>query len=119
VLLLSFAMEVVPDKKVALAWLPDRPLPHVCVSRRVLGVTCPGCGLTRSFIHLAHGRWSQSLAVHRLGWLIALIVAAQLPYRLVALARRGHTGLSYRVVDVTCLILVGLLLLNWGLGLVI
>lgn len=35
--------------------IAGRPLPGMCGSRMLLGVECPGCGLTRSFINLAHG----------------------------------------------------------------
>lgn len=46
---------------------------------------CPGCGLTRSFIYLAHGDWRGSVAVHRFGWLLALGVVLQIPYRMLVL----------------------------------
>jgi hypothetical protein len=36
---------------------------------------CPGCGLTRSIIELAHGNLESSLASHRLGLLLAGAIA--------------------------------------------
>jgi hypothetical protein len=85
VVVLSFALEVRPDQRVALREFSDYPVPETCRSRALFGVKCPGCGLTRSFIYLARGDWQSSFAVHRLGWLMALAVLLQFPYRLWAL----------------------------------
>jgi hypothetical protein len=32
-----------------------KPLPGLCGSKMLFGMECPGCGLTRCFINLAHG----------------------------------------------------------------
>ena len=65
----------------------NRPLPGLCVFRRVVGVDCPGCGLTRSFVSLANGdlagAWKYNPAV-----LFAFpLIAIQIPYRSMQLAR--------------------------------
>lgn len=36
----------------------------VCVYRRVTGIECPGCGLTRGFVQIAHGRPLASLKLN-------------------------------------------------------
>jgi hypothetical protein len=77
---------------------------------------CPGCGLTRSMIHLAHGNIHQSLADHRLGWLIALAILAQFPYRLVLLRSERAAFLSERNASRVGKLLIALLVLNWLLG---
>jgi hypothetical protein len=48
--------------------------------------------LTRSFVALANGDFRQSLRFNRVGWLVALAVVAQIPYRLFVLweLRRGE-----------------------------
>lgn len=116
VILLSFALAVRPDQRVTLRGLPEYPLPATCMSRSVFGVTCPGCGLTRSFIHLAQGNWSASVATHRLGWLLAMAVVLQLPYRLYAL-RRGELSARTRFAG-ACFsyLLLAALLVNWLWG---
>lgn len=44
-------------------------LPSVCPFYLLTGLPCPGCGLTRAFVCLGHGRLTESLHWHPLGWL--------------------------------------------------
>lgn len=60
-------------------------LPPLCMSWALFEIRCPGCGLTRSFVLLAGGQWEESLAMHRVGWVLALSVLLQFPYRLAGL----------------------------------
>jgi hypothetical protein len=73
---------------------------------------CPGCGLTRSFIHLAHGDWRRSLAIHRVGWLLALVVVAQIPYRLLVMRYPAYT-VSGRWSAILGITLGVALVINW------
>ena len=34
----------------------NKALPGTCTFRRITGLPCPGCGMTRSFISIAHGQ---------------------------------------------------------------
>lgn len=70
-----------PPRAVRLPW-SDTPLPELCGSQRLLGVDCAGCGLTRSFILSAHGRWREAWAMHAAGTVAFLFLLALLPYRL-------------------------------------
>lgn len=76
------------DRLAFIGW-PDAPLPELCVSRSLFGIECPGCGLTRSFCALARGDLAGSLGFHRVGWLLALAVVLQMPYRIYELIRPG------------------------------
>ena len=80
----SFLLQLGEADGVTLAWLHVK-LPMLCGSRALFGVDCPGCGLTRSFIALAAGDLQQSFQFHRVGWLLALAVVGQIPYRTYAL----------------------------------
>jgi hypothetical protein len=119
VAILALALEVLPDERVAFRGLSEWPLPHSCFSRAALGVPCPGCGLTRSFIYLARGDWQNAWREHHLGWLLAAIVALQFPYRAWALAGEGRRALSPSFATGLAVVVAILLAINWGLKLVL
>ncbi|MFN0051578.1 MAG: DUF2752 domain-containing protein [Planctomycetales bacterium] len=113
VIVIACVLEVRSDQRVALFCLPQFPLPESCGSRVVLGINCPGCGLTRSLVHLAHGRLAQSLEVQPVGWVIALAILLQIPYRLTALWRGVAAPLGHRFPQVFGLSLVAVLIGTW------
>ncbi len=94
----------------------DSTLPGVCVLRSWVGISCPGCGLTRSFISLGHLDWKSGFDHHPLGPVFFLFVLAQIPYRIamlispVARQRRPATIWTGRLVWGAC----GLLLATWA-----
>lgn len=112
IVLAALLLDVRPDQKVALTILPDHPLPESCTARSLLGIDCLLCGMTRSQIHLAHGRWSAAFAVHRLGWLAALLIVGQIPYRLLRIS--GWIPAPGKTFTLTLsAIVLSLLLINW------
>lgn len=86
VLVLSFLLEVEGPSKVLIPWF-GVPLPATCGMQRMWSLDCPGCGLTRSFIMLAHGDVAASLAFNPAGVLVFAFIAFQVPYRLAQLWR--------------------------------
>jgi len=89
-------------------WVPSNdPATAVCLSRRLLHLPCPGCGLTRAFAHLAKGEWAAAFTLHPfapllaleavLGWLAAgAALAAGRPLRLpvpIDLLTLGHAAM--------------------------
>ncbi len=62
-------------------------VPEICTVRRVLGIPCPGCGLTRSFVFMGHGEWLSALRMNWLGPVFWLTLAVQVPLRIRKLAR--------------------------------
>jgi len=62
-------------------------IPVVCTFRRLTGIGCPGCGLTRSFAFMGHLQLVDAFRVNLLGPLLYLGVAAQVPWRAVRLLR--------------------------------
>lgn len=108
ILVLSAVMTIENHERVAVAgWI----LPESCALKRMTGLPCPGCGLTRGFISLAHGDWSGSLRFHRLGWLMFGFAVLQIPYRTLRLADRiePRTRWSTRILGV----FIALLTMNW------
>lgn len=118
VVVLSFVLRVRPDERVqvgAASWLT---LPPTCASNELFHVRCPGCGLTRSFLCVARGDCAASWRYHRVGWLLALVVVLQLPYRLLALRRADRDLLGPRLRRLIPYLLIALLLGNWLFDLV-
>lgn len=67
---------------------------ELCWTRRLSGLPCPGCGLTRSVCHLLRGDLAEALRFHPFGLLVlpfAVVAASSLvwPRGLVARARQG------------------------------
>ncbi|HVS00812.1 MAG TPA: DUF2752 domain-containing protein [Thermoanaerobaculia bacterium] len=55
------------------AWVPvEGAQASICIFRRVSGIPCPGCGMTRAFAHLAKGEWREAVVDHPLAPLLAL-----------------------------------------------
>jgi hypothetical protein len=89
-------------------WAPgDSVDGATCVTRRVLGLACPTCGMTRAFSALAHGDWSRALALHPLAPLVAAELAAAWLLWGVAV-RRGAWPLPRRLT-IGALVLTGAL----------
>jgi hypothetical protein len=102
-----------PVGRVSVRGFPQYPLPQTCASQSLLGVKCPGCGLTRSIIHLAEGDWQASWRAHRLGGLMAAVIALQVPYRLLALRRPERPLIAPRWQAILGYALIVLLIGNW------
>lgn len=113
VIVLSFLLEVVSGDRVAFRGLPQYPLPETCMSKMWFGCECPGCGLTRSFIRLARGDWHGSLQMHRFGWLLALAVLTQIPYRLLAIRGLQRHYFPHPIPTIFSWSLIAILVGNW------
>jgi len=119
VVLCAFVLVIQDGERVAVRWFPGYPLPHSCMARTMFGGSCPGCGLTRSFIHLAQGDVAGSLAMHRIGWMIALAVVLQFPYRGYALLRDRNSPIGNRLPTIFSYTLIVALIGNWLIGLLL
>lgn len=119
VVVLACAMHTQETDRVYLPLL-GVPLPPLCMFRFFTGANCPGCGLTRAFIHIAHGDLAGAWRFNPAAFLWFPIIAAQLPYRTwqISRVRRGLPEFfDYRLL--WCLWLaLGALFLQWGVRLV-
>jgi hypothetical protein len=52
-------------------FLPVLSLHYTCPLRGMAGIPCASCGMTRAFVHLAHGEVGAALAMSPLGALLA------------------------------------------------
>ena len=117
VLVASFLLSVGPGSRVHFTFLPDNLLPKTCFTQEIFGVGCPGCGLTRSFIHLTRLEWQSSWDMHRLGWLMFLATLLQIPYRAQALLSNNGSFVPVSLAKTFGNVLVVLLITNWLGGL--
>jgi hypothetical protein len=115
----SFILEVGPSDRVHVAGWAGYPVPKTCLSHEIFGVDCPGCGLTRSFVYLAHFRWAEAWQMHRLGWLLFLATAAQVPYRLQALSSPRGSIIPPSLSRAFGTVLIALLISNWVAGIIL
>jgi hypothetical protein len=86
VLLLASVLRVRGTEEVVLP-ICDVPVPGVCSFRQLVGADCPGCGLTRCFVSLAHGDVRRAWHFNPAGVYLFVLVAMQLPYRLLQIGR--------------------------------
>jgi hypothetical protein len=117
-LLVPFLIDFDPAQGSSLS-LFGRSLPSACPSQRYLDFECPGCGLTRSFVAIAHGEWEFSFAYHRVGILLYIFFALRVPVHAWLLSRPHAAGRPalVKAYNGSAWCMITLLLLNWGVGL--
>ena len=84
------ALVLVAAALVPPAWLDGGP--PLCPFRWATGLPCPGCGLTRSVVALAHGDLSGAWFFHPLGPLAVAAISCALVGPLVARAASRSPG---------------------------
>lgn len=62
-------------------------LPHTCLVRGILGIPCPGCGITTSVMHVSHGDWHAATTANFAG--VVLVVGMVLQVVIHGLALRA------------------------------
>ncbi|MDX1933857.1 MAG: DUF2752 domain-containing protein [Capsulimonadales bacterium] len=67
-------------------------VPSLCLFRGLTGLPCPGCGMTRSLVCCAHGRFGDALAFHSLGPPVFFVLTAVVLCRLLGV--RPGAGVS-------------------------
>jgi len=110
----SLALSVQGEEHVLVPWV-NQPLPGTCTFRRLTDLPCPGCGMTRAFISMAHGRLADAWHFNPAGIAFFAIVLFQIPYRILQL-RRIRRGLAeYHIVVDHWLVVgaVAVLLVHW------
>lgn len=83
---LALVLRVRDDQQVLLPVI-GLPLPELCTFKRTSGLDCPGCGMTRCFISLAHGDLARAWRLNPAGLLLFAMLLFQVPYRSLQLWR--------------------------------
>ncbi|WP_203328866.1 DUF2752 domain-containing protein [Candidatus Laterigemmans baculatus] len=81
ILLLAAVLEFRPPRTIVVPLL-EFSLPETCTAQQMLGINCPGCGMTRSFVLAADGELARAWAMHPIGTLLFLLLVLQIPWRL-------------------------------------
>jgi hypothetical protein len=114
VIVASALLDVQPNG-ITLPGLPGHPLPGMCFTRSVLHMNCPTCGMTRSFVAVAHGELRLGFALHRLGPFVFVLVLLQVPLRAYAVLTGAlPRWLTYPKLGTRlAVVLIVALLANW------
>lgn len=96
-------------------------LPESCTWRVLMGWNCPGCGLTRSFVSLAHGNLGAGWHFNPAGTVLFAALVFQLPYRTWQLVRlhRGKPSYHHWLLEIQPIVLACLLMVSWLVRLVV
>jgi len=91
-------------------------VPETCIMKNSTGLPCPGCGLTRSWISLCHGRIQESLKHHHLGipvFIYALLQALRHFLWLAAPSLQPIINRHGRRLDYAMIGILIMLVINW------
>lgn len=113
VLLTAALLRVRDDQLVEFRFLPGRPLPELCQMKVEFGLPCPGCGLTRCFVHTVHGNWSAATTANPAGLLLVILAVLQIPYRAWMLKYPGSVDWSTRYLVLILTVPPTLLVAQW------
>ncbi|MGV3485723.1 MAG: DUF2752 domain-containing protein [Planctomycetaceae bacterium] len=94
----------------------DYPLPELCHFRQFLGIDCPGCGMTRSFILASRFRIVDAWYMNPAGTMLFLSLIVSVPIRLFqwARVRQGAAAGSTLAIEAGWLATVAtVMLLRW------
>jgi len=91
-----------------------------CTMRMLVGIRCPGCGMTTSWSHFTHGQWRQSLSANLGGFLLAIysLGFASVCGRVVWTGRMPSRDLQ-RMLSLALIGVAAVTLAVWGCRLVL
>jgi hypothetical protein len=99
----------------AARFFPFSALPTMCTMKLMTGQPCLACGMTRSWIHLAHGHPLAAVAQNPLGAILFAVTAVSLLYLL--LRRLGLPALRLDTSNAEAWLIRGLVIggivVNW------
>ena len=81
--------------------------PVLCPMALVLGMPCPGCGITRAFCYATHGHFHEAFGFHPLWPLLLAYFAFLWGYQLAEAAKGAPPKLpTYRIAGVAIVVLL-------------
>lgn len=94
-------------------------LPSLCGFHNLTGLPCPGCGITRAVVCLAHGRFAEAVIYHPLSPLVFAALVFVTLARAAEMVRPGWgmRPLPPRLLAAGAGVFLGLLVMVWVLRL--
>ena len=92
-------------------------LPSICAFHNLTGLPCPGCGLTRSWVCLAHGHLGEALLWHPLGPLLFLAALSYVLWSAWVALNRPKFPVPQRLQNATIFVGLALMFGFWALRL--
>ena len=93
----------------------NSPMPETCTSRRLIGIDCPGCGMTRAFISISRGQFSRAWQFNPASFVVYAFVALQIPWHGLQIyrLRKKQRPIQWNWIYLTPIAVVVVLVLNW------
>ncbi len=117
IILLSVGLCLPDGETVSLDAAGQFPVGKPCLFRQLVGLNCPSCGLTRSFISCGHFLPGPAWSYNPVGPVLWTFVLLQIPYRILRLAwpdLEKRTDRHDLRANLGLLItFAGLLIVNW------
>lgn len=82
------------------------PEESTCLSQRIIGIECAGCGLTRSFIALGTGELERALTLNWMAPTLAFLAVLHVGSRLAKLARPSLRLRTFDLATIVILIVI-------------
>ena len=105
---------VAPGVIAALGALTDSD----CLFRSLIGLPCPGCGITTSLLALARGDWSMAVTANPAGLSIIALVIAQMAPGIRQLLRPAPGNFGSEFLRACDGVAIAMLCVVWGTRLV-
>ncbi len=109
---LSFLLDIRHNLTV-LPLVGESSMPRMCLMHTLTGLDCPFCGLTRGFVHLAHGRLYEACEINAAAPAVFLFVLLQIPYRIYVLAKDHEVKADKLLLSLPWIIVVCGLVIHW------
>ena len=88
-------------------------LPHVCLFHHLFGISCPGCGITRSLLSFFVGDFHHAWIQNPAGPILGASLVAQVPLRGLALCRAHWSRRSFLLSRLMTTGVLIILIVSW------
>jgi len=99
-------------------WLPDfQSIPHSCLTSDLIGVHCPGCGITTASREVLQGNFLKGAAINMASPLLIFFISMQIPLRLLNIISKNFKESTKNLTKWFQIKLLFFMLFNWIINL--